>query len=72
MAATLIVAHGREYRSAQEVIDAYQDGKDFLATDMSKGIVDQRCSCRDFVGVRVKLRYNKNSKSTFATHYKPR
>ena len=66
----LTPAYGRDYKSAAEAEKAYMEGKDWILNDISSPWDGKPCSCRDFVGKRVELRYNKLRKATVAT-YKP-
>jgi hypothetical protein len=63
---TLGPAYGRDYKSAAEVIDAFNDGKDFIM--LSTGHNGTYCSKRDFAkGITVQLRYDKLRKETSTT-----
>lgn len=61
----LIPAYGRVYRTKQEVLEAYRDGKDFEG-DVTIGF--RLCSCRDYLNERVELRYGRmNEKCVLTT-----
>lgn len=56
MSYTLIPAYGRDYKSAQEVLDALNAGKDFQIAG------GPYCSCRDFEGQEVGVRYARKAR----------
>jgi hypothetical protein len=64
----LIPAYGRDYKSAKDVFEAYQSGKDFIQADVHSRWNGMYCSCRDFEGEEVELRYHKKTKVTFAIY----
>jgi len=66
----LTPAYGRDYTSAQKAIAAYQSGKDWILNDITSPWDGKPCSCRDFPGEPVELRYSKLRKLTI-TQYEP-
>jgi len=64
----LTPAYGRDYKSADEVIKAYRDGKDFVLHNPTSRYDDMYCSCRDFPGQRVELRYQKKTRAVIVAH----
>ena len=64
---TLIPAYGRDYKTAGEVAKAYKKGKDFIYLNLHSTYDGKYCSCRDFPGQKMKLRYNKKRDVTFVT-----
>jgi len=67
----LTPAYGRDYTSKAQATEAYQSGKDWILNDITSPWDGKYCSCRDFPGEPVKLRYSKLRKSTI-TQYDPR
>lgn len=65
---TLLPAYGRDYKSAKEAKAAYIQGSDFILNDITSPWNGKYCSCRDFEGQEVKLRYNKMKDATLVTH----
>ena len=63
---TLTPAYGREYKSAKEAKADYFAGKDFILNDVSSPYNGKYCSCRDFVGQQITLRYHLLSRITTA------
>ncbi len=61
----LVPAYGRDYKSAAEVKEAYESGVDFILMDISDSFHGRYCSCRDFPGKVVELRYKKLERVTF-------
>lgn len=55
---TLTPAYGRDYKSADEAIQAYKDGKDFILNDPTSQWNGLYCSIRDNLQ-DVSIRYNK-------------
>jgi|AJXC01.1.fsa_nt_gi hypothetical protein len=53
----VIPAYGRDYATAAEVLKDWNDGKDFIISDMSNQWNGKYCSIRD--GLDVKIRYRK-------------
>lgn len=56
----LTPAYGRVYETFKEVDDAYAQGDDFIFHDPSSRWNGKYCSCRDFFGEKVELRFGKN------------
>ena len=65
---TLTPAYGRDYKTASDVKSDYYSGKDFILKDVSSPYHGKYCSCRDFVGETITLRYHRLSRTTMATH----
>jgi len=65
---TLTPAYGRDYFSIKSVTKDYLSGKDFIYNDISSPYHGKCCSCRDFLGEKVTLRYNKKTKTTEALY----
>ncbi len=63
----LLPAYGRDYKSAKEVIKAYESGVDFILADFSSSYNGKYCSCRDFPNKAMELRYNKKTRCVFHT-----
>lgn len=58
-------AYGRDYKTKKEVEAAFKEGKDFLG-DYTIGF--KPCNIHDFApGVKVNLRYKKNTEVTVFT-----
>ena len=55
----LTSAYGRKYKTKADVIRDYEQGKDFILNDVTSPWHGKYCSCRDFIGRRVELRYGK-------------
>lgn len=55
----LTAAYGRTYATAAEVEKAYRRGQDFMWREFIDNVSDGNtyCSCRDFPGETVELRY---------------
>lgn len=56
---TLVPAYGRDYKSAKAAQESYLSGQDWRVADISSQWNGSYCSCRDFVGKQVQLRYKK-------------
>ena len=67
MMTTLTPAYGRDYKSSKEAKQDYLSGLDFILNDVSSPYNGKYCSCRDFVGEFVTLRYHRLSRMTTAT-----
>ena len=63
---TLTPAYGRDYKSTKEAKADYFAGKDFILNDVSSPYHGKYCSCRDFVGEQITLRYHRLSRMTTA------
>jgi len=61
---TLTPAYGRDYKSAKAAVGAYHSGADFIFHDPTSRWDGKPCSCRDFPGEEVKLRYDNLRKVT--------
>ena len=64
---TLTPAYGRDYKSAKAVKADYYGGKDFTFHQVGNRYDGTKCSCRDFIGKAVILRYNRDRRVTTAT-----
>jgi len=64
----LTPAYGRDYKSADEVIKAYREGKDFVFHNPADQYDGMYCSCRDFPGQRVELRFDKKTDAVIIAH----
>lgn len=62
---TLTPAYGRDYSSAAKAKEAYHNGSDWILNDITSPWNGKYCSCRDFDGVQVMLRYKNNENATF-------
>jgi hypothetical protein len=60
----LTPAYGRDYKSSEAVQKDYLEGKDFVLNDIASRWNGKYCSCRDFPGKIVELRYDKKRKLT--------
>ena len=61
---TLIPAYGRNYKTREEIIKAWEEGKDFKIATVAHKDCGRYTSVRDlkeFPGTYVKIRYNKNA-----------
>jgi len=56
---TLTPAYGRDYKTVRAIIADYVAGKDFILNDITHRRNGSYCSCEDFKGRVVTLRYNK-------------
>ena len=68
---TLTPAYGRDYTSAAEAVADYLGGKDWRIASVGNPYTGKYCSCRDFPGEQVKLRFNRNEDFTLVT-WEPR
>ncbi len=57
----LVPAYGRDYKSASEARSAYLNGKDFIINDCSSEWNGRYCSCRDYQGETVEIRFARKS-----------
>jgi len=64
---TLTPAYNRDYHNTRDAKADYFAGKDFVLNDISSPYHGKYCSCRDFVGETVTLRYHRLSRITTAT-----
>ena len=64
---TLTPAYGRDYTKKTDVLKDYFGGKDFILNDITDPYDGKPCSCRDFPGETVKLRYNRQRSVITAT-----
>lgn len=69
--ATLTPAYGRDYTSAKAAEADYLKGRDFVLNDAFSPWDGKPCSCRDFPGQEVKIRYNRRRNTVLVT-YTPR
>ena len=60
----LTPAYGRDYKTQKEAVTAYFEGKDWVLHNPTSRYDGKYCSCRDFAGQTVTLRYNKNQQLT--------
>lgn len=58
--AVLTPAYGRKYHTFEEVDRAYRTGKDFVYHNPASQWNGKYCSCRDFLGEPVELRFGEN------------
>lgn len=58
---TVVPAYGRDYKSAAEVRNDYEDGKDFTVQDISCPWDGAKVSIRECedMGIRLRVRYNR-------------
>lgn len=70
MQATVVLtpAYGKDYKSRNEAVEAYKSGKDWILHDPTSRWNGRYCSCRDFVGQTVELRYNKKQDVVLVNH----
>lgn len=61
---TLTPAYGRDYKTDEEAIKDYVDGKDFVYNGLGE-FGGRYCSIRDFKGEEVKLRFNRKEDFCF-------
>ena len=59
---TLVPAYGRDYTSKEKAKQAFEDGKDWVISDISNPYNGSYCSIRDIDGYQVKLRYMKRER----------
>ena len=70
---TLTPAYGRDYKSEEQVLKSFNDGKDFTYNDISSPYDGKYCSIRDFKpGQRLKFRYDKLAESFYHDIPKPK
>lgn len=63
----LVPAYGRDYETEEEVLEAYESGKDFVYMSIGRDR-GRYCSIRDFNELDcVKLRYNQKEEIVFTT-----
>ncbi len=68
MGVTLTPAYGRNYKSAEEVIEEFSSGKDFVIRHPMHRWNNKYTSIRDMkLGEFIYLRYNKNKDITVFT-----
>jgi hypothetical protein len=60
----VVPAYGRDYKTAKEAKEAFLSGKDFILKDITSRWDGKPCSCRDFRGEIVEVRYNKRQRLT--------
>lgn len=60
---TVVPAYGRDYTSAKLAKEAFLSGRDFIISDVSSKWNGMYCSCRDFSGEQVKVRYKNNTRA---------
>jgi hypothetical protein len=56
---TVIPAYGRDYTSLKEAKKDWEDGKDFMISDVSSKWDGTYCSVRNFIGNEVWVRYSR-------------
>ncbi len=68
MGVTVSPAYGRDYKSKDEAIKDFKDGKDFMCEAVEGMPVGRYCSIRDFpYGTVVSIRYGKLRKQAIIT-----
>jgi len=67
---TLTPAYGRDYRNGKEAEAAYQSGNDFILNDVTSPWNGKPCSCRDFPGEQVMLRFAELRHVKVVCHFK--
>lgn len=61
----LTPAYGRDYRTKEEVEEAYKSGVDMVR---NLPVGQQYCSCRDFPNETVQIRFYQNRNLTTCMH----